>query len=80
MKYTMTKVMLTINISPKVIMTETCNYKCHIYVLILILCAGTKFHVDKAVAKVTLIRYVDTVLFYVYLEFLNGISISICKL
>ena len=35
--------------------------------------------VDKAVAKVTLIRYVDTALFYVYLEFLIGVSISICK-
>ena len=37
--------------------------------LILILCAGTNFHRDKAVAKVTLISYVDTALFYVYLEF-----------
>ena len=39
-------------------------------------------HIDKAEAKVTLIRYVDTALFYVYLKFLNGISISIklCKL
>ena len=35
-------------------------------------------HVDKAVAKVALIRYVDTALFYIYLEFLNGISIRIC--
>ena len=43
--------------------------------------AGTKTcHVDKAVAKVTLICYVDIAFFYVYLEFLNGISISICKL
>ena len=37
-------------------------------------------HIDKAVAKVTLIRYNDTALFYAYLKFLNGISISICKL
>ena len=35
--------------------------------------------VDKAVAKMRLIRYVDTALFYVYLEFLIGVSISICK-
>ena len=36
--------------------------------LILIPCAGTACHVDKAVAKVTLICYVDTQLFFVYLE------------
>ena len=38
------------------------------------------FLVDKVVAKVTLIHYVDMALFYVYLEFLNGISISKRKL
>ena len=34
------------------------------------------YHVDKAVAKVTLVRYVDTALFYVYSGSLNRISIS----
>ena len=36
-------------------------------------------HVDKVVANVTLRGYVETALFYVFLEFSKIISISICK-
>ena len=47
--------------------------------LMLLLCASTNQHVDKVVANVTLRSYVDTALFYVFLEFTKRISVSICK-